>query len=155
MHPSATISKAPVNVKPQTDAPENRPPPLENASVCKSTPWPSAGRMSGNLFEDRNWLLPPNYLNSDSKNATGITSPKPSIKEEPKIGEQSNISPKTDKCGWGPNCPFCKNQDKEDWDGKHQNQLQQNTSSWPKMQRPKQDDPKPTEYCSRDPRQAS
>ena len=29
MHPPATVSKAPVNVKPQTDAP-----------VCKSTPWP-------------------------------------------------------------------------------------------------------------------
>ena len=31
-------------------------------------------------------------LNNDSKNATGITSPRPSIKEEPKIGEQSVIS---------------------------------------------------------------
>ena len=75
--PPATISKAPVNVKPQTDAPENRPPPLENAPVCKCTPWPDAGKMSGNLFEDRNWLVPPNYLNNDSKNATGIASPKP------------------------------------------------------------------------------
>ena len=135
-HPTATISKAPINVKPQTDVPENRPPPLESAPVHKSTPWPSAGRMSGNLFEDRNWLLPPNYLNNDSKNATGNTSTKPSIKEEPKIGEQSNISPKTDKCGWGPNCPFCKNQDKEDWDSKHQSQLQQKMSPQPKMQRP-------------------
>ena len=51
-HPPATISKAPVNVKPQTDAPENWPPPLEDTPVCKSTPWPGAGRMSGNLFED-------------------------------------------------------------------------------------------------------
>ena len=132
-HPLATVSKAPVNVKPQTDAPENRPPPLENTPVCKSTPWPGAGRMSGNLFKDRNWLLPPSYLNNDSKNKTGITSPKPSIKEEPKIGEQSIISPKTEKCGWGPNCPFCKNWDKEDWDGKHQSQLQQKTSPKPKM----------------------
>ena len=79
MHPPATVSKAPVNVKPQTDDAENRPPPLENAPVHESTPWPGAGRMSGNLFKDRNWLLPPNYLNSDSKNATGITtSPIPS-----------------------------------------------------------------------------
>ena len=37
-HPPATISKAPVNVKPQTDAPENRPPPLENAPICKNHP---------------------------------------------------------------------------------------------------------------------
>ena len=106
--PTVTISKAPVNVKPQTDAPKSRPPPLKSAPVSKNTPWPSAGRM----------LLPPNYLNNDSKSMTGITSPQPSIKEEPKIGEHSNISLKTDKCGWGPNCPFCKNQDKEDWDGK-------------------------------------
>ena len=104
MHPPATISKAPVNVKSQTDAPENRPPPLENAPVhAKALPWPGAGKMSGNLFKDRNWLLPPNYLNNNSKNATGITSPKPSIKEEPKIGEQSIISPKAEKCGWEPN----------------------------------------------------
>ena len=26
-------------------------------SVCESTPWPGMGKMSGNLFEDRNWLL--------------------------------------------------------------------------------------------------
>ena len=43
---------------------ENRPPSLEKALVCKSTPWPGAGKMSGNLFEDRNWLLPLNYLNN-------------------------------------------------------------------------------------------
>ena len=113
MCPPATVSKAPVNVKPQTDAPENRPPPLENAPVHESTPQHGAGKMSGNLFKDRNWLLPPNYLNNDSKNATGITSLIPSIKEEPKIGEQSVISPKVEKYGWGPNCPFCKNQDKK------------------------------------------
>ena len=39
-HPPATVSKAPVNVKPQTDAPESRPTLLENAPVCESTPWP-------------------------------------------------------------------------------------------------------------------
>ena len=107
VQPHVTVSKVP-------EAPENRPPHLEKAQVCKCTPWPGTGRMSGNLFEDRNWLLPPNYLNNDCKNAT---SPKSPIKEEPKTGEQ-------EKCGWGPNCPFCKNQEKEDWDGKHQSQLQ-------------------------------
>ena len=60
MHPPTTVSKAPANVKPQTDALENRPPSLEDAPVHEGTPWPSAGKMSGNLFEDRNWLLPPN-----------------------------------------------------------------------------------------------
>ena len=92
----------------------------------------------GEPFEDRNWLLPKNYLATENKseNTTSISSPKPSLKEEPKIGEQSIISPKTEKCRWGPDCPFCKNQDKEDWDGKHQNQLQQKTSPQPKVQRP-------------------
>ena len=56
----------------------------------------------------------PTIINNDHKKAM---SPKATIKEEPKIGEQ-------EKCGWGPDCPFCKDQEKEDWDGKHQNQLQ-------------------------------
>ena len=73
----ATVSKPPANVKPKTDVPENRPPPLEYVPVCKSTPWPGTGKMSGNLFEDRNWLLPPNYLDNENKNTTGITSPRP------------------------------------------------------------------------------
>ena len=50
--PPATVSQAPT--KPKTDVPENRCPPLENASVCESTPWPGTGKVSGNLFEDRN-----------------------------------------------------------------------------------------------------
>ena len=66
--PPATASKVP-------EAPENRSPPLEKAQVCKSTPWPGTGRMSGNLFEDRNWLLPPNYLNNDCRNAARPKSP--------------------------------------------------------------------------------
>ena len=100
--------------------PKNRAP-LPTVPLREDTPWPGAGKMLGNLFEDRNWLLPKNYLATENKseNRTSISSPKPSLKEEPKIGEQSIISPKTEKCGWGPHCPFCKNQDKEDWEGKH------------------------------------
>ena len=69
--------------------------PLPSVPAREETPWPSAGKMSGNLFEDRNWLIPKNYLVTENKNenATGITSPKPSLKEEPEIGEQSIISP--------------------------------------------------------------
>ena len=69
---------------------------LSSVPVREDTPWPSTGKMLGNLFEDRNWLLPKNYLATENKNenATGITSPKPSLKEEPTIGEQSIISPK-------------------------------------------------------------
>ena len=112
--------------------------PLPSVPVREDTPWPGAGKMLGNLFEARNWLLHKNYLATENKseNATGISSPKPSLKEEPKIGEQSIISPKTEKWRWGPDFPFCKNQDKKDWDGKHQNQLQQKTSPQPKVQRP-------------------
>ena len=91
VQPPVTASKVP-------EAPENRPPPLEKAQVCKSTPWPGTGRMSGSLFEDRNWLLPPSYLNNGCKDAA---SPKSPIKEEPKTGEQST-SPNAEKCGWGP-----------------------------------------------------
>ena len=104
----------------------------------EDTPWHGTGKMLGNLFEDRNWLLPKNYLATENKNdsMTGVTSPRPPLKEEPKIDEQSVISLKAEKCRWGPDCPFCKNQDKEDWDGKHQNQLQQITSPQSKVLRP-------------------
>ena len=108
--------------------------PLPSVPAREDTPWPSADKMLGNLFDDRNWLLPKNYLATENKNGNtnGIASPKPSLKEEPKIGEQSIISPKTGKCRWGPDCPFCKKQDNEDWDCKHQNQLQLKTSPQPK-----------------------
>ena len=77
---------------------------------------PGTGKMSGNLFEDRNWLLPPNYLSNDNenknvsepKNTASVTSPRPSVKEEePKIDDQ-------EKCSWGPDFPFCKSKKKED-----------------------------------------
>ena len=57
--PKETAAQPPVTVSKTPEDPEDRPLLLEKAPVCKSTPWPSAGRMSGNLFEDRNWLLPP------------------------------------------------------------------------------------------------
>ena len=88
--------------------------------------------MSGNLFEDRNWLLPLNYLSNDNenkivsepKNTASVTSPRPSVKEEePRINDQ-------EKCSWGPDCPFCKSQKKEE-EGKPQ---QQEIS--PKIQKP-------------------
>ena len=76
---SETATQLPVTVSRVPEAPENRPPPLEKVQVCESTPWPSAGRMSGNFFEERNWLLPPNYLNHNLKNAT---SPRSHMKEK-------------------------------------------------------------------------
>ena len=70
--------------------------PLPSVPVREDTPWPGGGKMLGNLFQNRNWLLPKNYLatENDSENMIGISSPKPSLKEEPKIGKQSIISPK-------------------------------------------------------------
>ena len=52
--PNETAVQPPATVPKVPEAPENRPPPLEKAPVCESTPWSGAGRMSGNLFEDRN-----------------------------------------------------------------------------------------------------
>ena len=89
--------------KPKNDTP------LPSIPVCESTPWPGTGKMSGNLFDDRNWLLPPNYLDNGKENKTenelkamtNVTSPKPHIKEEEefKAGEQPS-----EKCSWGPGC---------------------------------------------------
>ena len=146
MHPPTTISKAPINVKPQADVSDNRPPPLEDGPVHESTPWPGARKMSGNLFEERkDWLLPPNYLNNGNKDTTVVASPKPPIKEEPKTGEQSIISLRAEKCGWGPNCPFYKNQE-EDWDGNHQKQIQQKTPSQQEIQMPQARHPQTLNY---------
>ena len=78
--------------------------------------------MSGNLFQDRNWLFPPNYLENKTKNepktVTSITSPKPQIKEE----ESNKDKQPTEKCRWGPDCPFCKSQEQKEDQGKEQQQ---------------------------------
>ena len=76
---------------------------------------------------------------------TSVASPKPHIKEEPKTEEQSIISPRAEKCGWGPNCPFCKNQE-EDWDGDHQKQLQQKTPPQQEIQMPQARCPQTLNY---------
>ena len=148
MCPPMTISKAPTNIKPQAQegTSDNRPPSLEDAPVHESTPWPNVGKISGNLFEEiKDWLLPPNYLNN--KDTTGITSPKLPIKEEPKTDEQSSANPRIDKCGWGPNCPFCKNQEKEeDWDDNCQKQLQQQTPPQQEVQMPQARCPQTLSY---------
>ena len=65
--------------------------------------------MSGNLFDNRNWLLPKGYLAIEDKKGDTTT---PSLKEEPKTKEHYT-SPKEEECGWAPDCPFCKAQDKE------------------------------------------
>ena len=87
-----TTSKASTNYRPQVqeETSDSRPQPLENVPVHESTTWPDARKVSGNLFEERkDWFLPTNYLNNDNKNTTGVTSPKPPVKEDPKNDEQS------------------------------------------------------------------
>ena len=78
------------------------------------------GKMSGNLFQDRNWLLPPNYLENKTENepkaVTNITSLKPQIKEE----ESNENEQPTEKCRWRLGCPFCKSQEWKEDQGKEQ-----------------------------------
>ena len=119
--PPVTVSKTSTE-----GTPDKRPLPLEDSLIDESTSWPKAGKMSGNLFKERkDWLLPPSYLDNNAKGMTSVTSPKPPIKEEPKPEEHTSTSPKAETCGWGPNCPFYKNQEEEDWKGNCQKQLQQ------------------------------
>ena len=92
-------------------------------TVREDTPWPGTGKMPGNLFEERNWLLPKDYLVTENKKEdTTIDTPKPPLKEEAKMGEQAS-SQKEEKCGRGPNCPFCKAQKKDGEDQQQQKPL--------------------------------
>ena len=76
-------------------------PPLENIPTHAGTPWPRAGSMLGNLFElKKDWPIPPTSTSN------------PPIKIQPQSQEAATphaiITPKVEKCGWGPNCPICK-----------------------------------------------
>ena len=108
--------------------PEAPPKPKSNTSPTprsEDTPWPGTGKMSGNLFQGRNWLLPKNYLVAGSKEDTNAASARPPLKEESKMEEHAT-SPKAEKCGWGPDCPFCKAQKKEEEETKQQQKLSPN-----------------------------
>ena len=87
-----------------------------------------------------------NENKNEHKNVTSITSPGPPIKEEePKVNEQS-----TEKCRWGPDCPFCKNQEKKKEENKTQ---QQKMPPQPKVQKPKARRPKNLNLTDRYPSQ--
>ena len=73
--------------------------------------------MSGNLFVERNWAIPKDYLAIEDKKED-VTIAKPPPIEESKTGEQTS-SQNEEKCGWGCDCPFCKAQ-KKDADLPHQ-----------------------------------
>ena len=89
------------------------------APVREDTPWPGTGKMLGNLFKDRNWLLPKDNLVTEKKEDTNVDSARPPLKEELGAEEQAT-SLKTEKCGSGPDCPFCKSQKKEEEEGRQQ-----------------------------------
>ena len=105
----------PATPKPATEhQPLLEAPPKLTPSVParESTPWSGTGKMSGNLFDDRNWLMPQNYLLGKDKeeNMMVITSPKPPIKEnELKINKQS-----LEKCRWVQIALFVKVRKRED-----------------------------------------
>ena len=89
--------------------------------------------MSGNLFQDRNWLLPKDYLATEKKEEMA----KPYPEEGHKMEEQD---PKEEKCGWGPGCPLCQAQKKEANPPSQQepmeNQQQQKPLPKPQVMRP-------------------
>ena len=96
--PRATVMHLPL--------PQSPPKPTNNAAttsapttVRQDTPWLGAGKMSGNLFQDRNWLLPKGYLAAEGEKDEMA---KPYPKEEDKMGEQD---PKEEKCGVGAQLP--------------------------------------------------
>ena len=61
-----------------------------SAPVREDTTWPSTGKMLGNLFEERNWPLPKDYLVTENKKEdTTIDTAKPPLKDEPKMEEQA------------------------------------------------------------------
>ena len=98
--------------------------------VRQDTPWPGAGKMLVNLFQERNWPLQKGYLAMEGEKEE-ITKPNP--QEEDRTGEQDL---KEEKCGWGPNCHFCKAQKKEG-DPPHQQEpmeSQQQQKPLPKLQ---------------------
>ena len=82
--------------------PQAPPKPTSNAAtasaptmVRQDTPWPGTGKTSGNLFQDRNWLVLKGYLATEGEKEE-MARPYPN--EEDKMEEQD---PKEEKCGWG------------------------------------------------------
>ena len=65
-----------------------------------------AGKMSGNLFQERNWVASERLFGHGRKKGKNV---KPYPNED-KTGE---LDPREEKCGWGSDCPFCKAQKKE------------------------------------------
>ena len=61
----------------------------DTVTVREDIPWPGTGKMSGNLFEERNWVLAKDYLAIEGKKEDATVA-KPPPKEEHKMGEQTS-----------------------------------------------------------------
>ena len=72
----------------------------------EDTPWPSAGKMSGNLFEERNWVLPKDYLAIEGKKEDATVA-KPPQKKNPKRESKTPTRRKKNVVG-DPIAPFVK-----------------------------------------------
>ena len=75
-------------------------------TVREDTPWPGTGKMLGNLFVERNWMIPKDCLAIEDKKEDATIAKPPPI-EESKMGEQTS-SQKEEKCGWDLIVPFVK-----------------------------------------------
>ena len=79
--------------------PQAPPKPTSNAAtaptpttVRQGTPWPSTGKMSDNLFQDRNWLLPKGYLAAEGeKEEWQSPAQKKKTKQENKIPRKNSV----------------------------------------------------------------
>ena len=70
--------------------------PLPSIPAHESTPWPGTGKMSGNLFEDRNWLLCLNYWTTPKRTKQKMNlkpqpmSQAPSLRSKKKLRQMNN-----------------------------------------------------------------
>ena len=113
-HPRATVMHPPLLQATPKPANSALPAPV---TVREDTPWPSTDKMSGNLFEERNWVLPKDYVAIEDKKEDPNTA-KPPLKEESKMGEIAS-SQKEESVVGDPIVLFCKAQKK---DGEDQQQ---------------------------------
>ena len=100
LHPRRSLGqpspKLPQCTLPLPEAPLKPKNSASSVPVREDTPWPGTGKMLGNLFKDRNWLLLKDYLVSENrKEDTNVASARPPLKEEPKVEEQVT-SPKAE-----------------------------------------------------------
>ena len=88
-----------------------------HVTVREDTPWPGAGKMLGNLFEERNLVLSKDYLDTEDKKEDATVA-KPPLKEVSKMGELTS-NQKEEKVWLGTQLSLFVNS-KEDWEEQQQ-----------------------------------